>query len=43
MTAKAGIKHFGQAAVAALMQEFARWKILVFYEAVDSKLLMQKQ
>ena len=43
MTAKADIKLFGQAAVAALMQEFAQLEDLGVYEAVDSKLLTQKQ
>ena len=37
MTVKAGIKHFGQAAIVAL----THLEGLEFYEAVDSKLLMQ--
>ena len=43
MTAKAGIKLFGQAAISALMQEFSQLEDLGVYEAVDSKLLTQKQ
>jgi hypothetical protein len=43
MTAKAGIKRYGQAAVAALMQEFAQLENLDVYEAVDSRLLTRKQ
>jgi len=41
MTAKAGIKLFGQAAISALMQEFSQLEDLGVYEAVDSKLLMK--
>ena len=41
MMAKAGIKHFGQAAIVELIQEFAQLEDLDFYEALDSKPLMQ--
>ena len=43
MTAKKGIKEFGQAAVAALLQEFAQMENLDVYEAVDARLLTRQQ
>jgi hypothetical protein len=43
MTAKAGIKRFRQAAMAAHMQEFAQLENLDVYEAVNSRLLTRKQ
>ena len=43
MTAKQGIKEFGQEAVAALMQEFAQLENLTVYEALDVKLLTRAQ
>ena len=43
MTAKKGIKEFGQEAVAALMQEFSQMEDLDVYEAVDAGLLTREQ
>ena len=43
MSAKAGIKEFGQDAVAALMRELAQFEDLGVYEAVDSRLLTRAQ
>ena len=43
MTAKKGIKEFGQEAMAALMQEFAQMENLDVYEAVDARLLTRQQ
>ena len=43
MSAKQGIKEFGQEAVAALMQEFAQLENLNVYEAMDVKLLTRAQ
>jgi Reverse transcriptase (RNA-dependent DNA polymerase) len=43
MTAKAGIKKHGEAAVAALMKEFAQLEDLGVYEAVDATLLTQQE
>ena len=43
MTAKKGIKEFGQEAVAALMQAFAQMENLDVYEAVDARLLTRQQ
>ena len=43
MTAKAGIKKHGQAAVAALMSEFAQLEDLTVYEIVDAAKLTRRQ
>ena len=43
MTAKAGIKKHGAAAVAALMNEFAQLEDLGVYEAADTTLLTQQE
>ena len=43
MMAKKGIKLYGQAAVAALMKEFAQLEELGVYEAVNETLLTREQ
>ena len=43
MTAKAGIKRFGRAAIEALMQEFAQLEALHVYESVNFRFLTRKQ
>ena len=43
MTAKAGIKKHGQAAVAALMSEFAQLEDRTVYEIVDAAKLTKRQ
>ena len=43
MTAKAGIKKHGQAAVAALMKEFAQLEDLTVYEIIDKATLTKRQ
>ena len=43
MTAKAGIKKHGRAAVAALMQEFGQLENLDVYEAMDARTLTKEQ
>jgi hypothetical protein len=43
MTAKKGIKKFGQEAIAALLQEFSQMENLDVYEAVNAGLLTREQ